>query len=220
MDAVEIVDQYFAGGYQGIAITDHFNEDNFRVLPEYKKDWKACVDHFLCGYRKASARAGELGMDAILGIEHRSPGNAQDTLIFGVDEEFLYEHEYFYEYGIDELFGLFGDDMTFVAAHPFRIVNGSGLLYKAIPQYLHGIEVINANARHTNNYELLLDFCGEYPELIRIVGSDTHRPADICQVYMGFNDRVADAAELRIALHKKEYILGYPAKPEIARMFA
>jgi len=220
MYAADIVDYYHREGYQGIVITDHFNETTFESFPEYKKDWIACVDRYLLGYRVASLRASELGLDVILGIEFRSTDSIRDTLVYGLDEEFLYRHEYSYELGLERFFGLFGERMTLIAAHPFRTDRGTGRQCSVLPMYLHGAEVINGNPRHENNNHQALELCRANPDFIRVFGSDVHRPVDLCSVYMGFDKRIKDSAALGEALKRREYTLGYPADRDIEKNFA
>jgi predicted metal-dependent phosphoesterase TrpH len=98
MFAEDILDYYCKEGYSGIAVTDHFHEDYFSKLPEYESDWKACVRRYLKGYHTAAAHAQVLGMDVLLGIEIRFPESQSDYLVFGIDEDFLYNNPYINPY--------------------------------------------------------------------------------------------------------------------------
>ena len=213
MYAADIVDFYHREGYQGIAFTDHFHEVYFQGLPEYKKDWSACVDRFLKGYRVASERAARLGMDLILGIELRCPESLRDTLVFGLDEQFLYDNPYCYELGLEQFYHRFRDELALFAAHPFRWDRVACGQLGVFPELLHGVEVINCNPRHINNNNEALELCRAKPELIRIIGSDVHQPVDMCAAYLGFERRITNSFELRDALLRREFVMGYPSDP-------
>ena len=216
MFAEDIVDYYHREGYQGIAITDHFHQAFFSELPEYERDWGACVDSFLKGYRLASRRASKYGMDILLGIELRCPESMRDTLVFGVTENFLYDNPYSYELGLADFYGRFGKELALFAAHPFRIEKSTGLQNGVLPQYLHGVEVINCNPRHANNNDQALELCRANPGLARIIGSDAHQPVDLCASFMGFERRISDSASLRDAILSREYAMFYPADQALA----
>lgn len=219
MHARDIVEHYHAAGYQGIAITDHFYDGFFQSLPEFGRDWTACADHFLRGYRLARERGAELGMDVLLGIEMRFTENWRDILIFGLDDAFLYRNPYCYEMGLERFFGAFKDEVLLIAAHPYRKDMATGHQHEVLPQFLHGVEVFNCNVRQVNCDHQALKLCRAHPELIRVIGSDAHQPVDLCASYVGFPERIADSAALRRALIGRDYVIGYPADPALAEEF-
>lgn len=216
MFAEDIIDYYYKEGYSGIAITDHFHEEYFSMLPEYESDWEACVRRFLMGYHSAVAHAKVLGMDVLLGIEIRFPESQSDYLIFGIDEAFLYNNPYCYRMGIDAFYKQFGHEVVIIQAHPYRTDKISGERGIVHPYSLHGVEAINCNPRHSNFNELSIALCRKYPHLLRISGSDTHRPVDLCVSYTGFPRQIHDSKELKAALLNRDYQLGFHSNPELA----
>jgi hypothetical protein len=206
MYAEDIVEYYHREGYQGLVITDHFCKEFFKEQPEYKKDWAALADRFLKGYRAASRRGSALGMDVILGLEFRSPDSERDTLVFGVDEDVVYRNAYGYEMGLEQFYNRFGAELLLIAAHPFRLDRRTGKQCGVLPQFIHGMEVINGNSRHDNRDEQALEYCNARPGFVRVSGSDAHRPLDLCAAYMSFNVRIRDSKALVAALKGGDYI--------------
>jgi len=208
MYAEDIVEYYHREGYQGLAITDHFSEVFFREQPEYKKNWAALADRFLKGYRAAARRGATLGMDVILGLEFRSPDSDRDTLVFGVDEDFVYKNAYSYEMGLERFYKRFGTELLLIAAHPFRPDRQTGRPCKLLPRFIHGIEVFNGNTRHDSRNQQALDYFCAHSNIVCVSGSDAHRPLDLCTAYMKFNARIRDSAALVAALKGRDYELG------------
>lgn len=123
-------------GYDAVVITDHF----YHNINKDFKTWKEIVENFLRGYKIALEESKQLGIKVFLGMEIRFPQNYNDYLVYGIDEEFIYEHEYIYNTSIEEFFDLVKDKYVVVQAHPFRWGN---TLYDT--KYLHGVEILNTN---------------------------------------------------------------------------
>lgn len=84
----EIVKLYIEKGYDGIVVTDHYSPMTF------EPNWcpQKQIDFYLSGYRRMKAEAEKSGKDftVLLGMELRHYGTANDYLIYGIDEGFLY----------------------------------------------------------------------------------------------------------------------------------
>ena len=204
----EVLDYYYREGYSGLAVTDHFSDEHFRLIGEHEKSWEDRITRFLLGYRTAIKRAAELNMDVILGIELRFPESSRDYLVFGIDEEFLYRNPYCYESSPSEFFTRFGDEVIILQAHPFRVNRATGAYNDFVPTFMHGVE-FNTNPRKNNYNDRVIAVCREHPEFICINGSDVHQPVDLCSSYTSFKQRIRDSVELKDALISREYVLGF-----------
>jgi predicted metal-dependent phosphoesterase TrpH len=204
--ARELAARYIALGYDGIAVTDHLHDEYIESL-ERADDWNSCVDEYLAGYKAAKdfALSRTRGaFDVVLGIELRYPQSENDFLIFGVDEEFLRAHPYFYRSSPEDFFKNYGSKTLIIQAHPFR----SGC-NPAPAGFLHGIEVFNGNPRHDSRNDCALAFAKEHPHLLQICASDTHRDGDEGQSAILFDKRVRDSFALKEELARNKYSMKY-----------
>ena len=166
--AVDQVRAYHKLGYQGICVTDHLH-NTYIELMDCHGDWHECIRRYLYGYQLAKAEGERLGMDVIFAVELRFPENESDYLIYGIDEQWLYDHPYVCRMDHKTFFDRFKDQVLIIHAHPYR--NCDEVFYDCV----HGLEVVNGNPRHQNRNELALALAKANPHLYRTVGSDAHR---------------------------------------------
>jgi len=186
LSAVDIVQRYYNLGYNGIVITDHLHHDYISSL-ECKDDWTSCVGHFISGYELAKKEGDRLGLKVILGAEIRFLVNDSDYLLYGIDKDFLLRVPYLYEMDHREFFTRYEKEILLIQAHPFRNKN------EILVDYIHGVEVYNANKRHNNYNEKAVELCKENKGLHRMQGSDTHQNGDEGRAFMML-DRVVDSS--------------------------
>ena len=171
--AAEAVRRCISKGYDGMVVTDHFNEDASLAMmgdPLRKlAPWEARVDHFLRGYR-AAKEAAPPGFLVLLGMELRFMGQGIDEyLVYGFDEQFLYDNE-----GLDRLdlirFNNIAEEhgLLVVQAHPFRW--GMSL---TPAHWLDGIEVYNGNSHHQSHNDFAAQWARKHG-LLPLSGSDHH----------------------------------------------
>ena len=167
----ELANIYKAKNYDAIVVTDHYYNGFFNALGEIS--WEDKINKYLSGYRNAKKRGDEIGLNVILGIELRFTDYSNDYLIFGLDEQFLYENPMLYDYGVKK-FSEFSRErgFLFTQAHPCRdymtIIN---------QDYLDGIEIYNAHPWHYSRNkmaELLYEEQSKKRPFVAIVGSDCH----------------------------------------------
>ena len=183
-------------GYDAVVITDHFYHSIFESF----SSWKEIVDKFLLGFKEAKKLEKTIGIKVYLGMEIRFPQNYNDYLIYGIDEEFIYEHEYIYNTSLEEFFDLVKDKYVVVQAHPFRWGN---TLYDT--KYLHGIEILNTNPHNNCPNDLAYNEWVK-TDLIATCGCDFHKIDCITNSnYMTFPYLPKDNQELIKLLKKKEY---------------
>lgn len=201
LSAADMTAAYVRLGYNGFAITDHFNTALFQMvqaeIPSYT--WEQAADRFLLGYRNARASGEKLSFDVVLGAELRFPENNNDYLIYGMTEEFFYKEENrnFHLLGIQEFYRRFGKKFTIIQAHPYRDGNE-----KVFWQYLHGVEVLNKNERHENRNEKARELARRRG-LIQTAGSDAHQPQDIGRCKISFSQSFGGSSRT-LAQHLKE----------------
>ena len=135
----EQVRSYSEAGYTGIIVTDHFFNGNTTVprnLP-----WKERVNLFCLGYENAKAEGDRLGMDVFFGWESGYSGT--DFLIYGLDKQWLIEHEGMLEWSVEEQYHrVKADGGLIVHAHPFRQAFYIPEV-RLFPEYVDAVEVIN-----------------------------------------------------------------------------
>lgn len=171
VDAREAIRIYHKLGYDAVCVTDHFYGKFFDKLNGLT--WKDKVDAYLDGYRNAKDEGEKLGIQIILGMEYCIPETRNDFLIYGFDEEFLYNHTDMYLLNIVDIKNLCTkNDLLIIQAHPFRtMVSGT------YDEIVEGYEGYNGHPRHENRNELAFEHALNFGGII-ISGSDFHQAVD------------------------------------------
>lgn len=159
----EIVKLYKKEGYSGIVVTDHYSPMTFNP------NWcpQKQIDFYLSGYRRMKAAAGN-DFTVFLGIELRHYGTANDYLIYGIDEDFLYQAGNLMavmEKGVYRLAKSRG--YLVYQAHPFRVG-----MRRCNPDYIDGVEVYNGKTDLKSNTKAL-EWAKANRKLM-VSGSDFH----------------------------------------------
>ena len=167
--AQEVVCVYEEAGYTGLVLTDHMSKRIFRQsgAPDESAPWKEKVDFFLRGYRKAKKSARNI--QVLLGMEICFYENENDYLVYGFQEDFLYENPDLLHLGIAAFSKLAHENGLFIyQAHPFR-----NKMTVVSPSLLDGIEVHNANPNHDSRNDIALQWANKFG-LKMVSGSDFH----------------------------------------------
>lgn len=139
--ASDMVDFYKSQNYTGLIITDHFLNGNTNVPSDEK--WENRVKMFCEGYRKAKERGDQIGIDVFFGWEFTIP-HGNDFLTYGLDEEWLLNHENCDLLHINDYYDLVHKDGGFIVhAHPFREAFYIDMIRLA-PRKVDAVEVFNA----------------------------------------------------------------------------
>ncbi len=159
----QIVKLYKEKGYSGIVATDHYSPMTF--TPNWNPQKQ--IDFYLEGYRRMKAAAGE-DFTVLLGMELRHYGTANDYLIYGIDEAFLYNAGNLmlpWEKSVKKIC----EDNGFLIfqAHPFRVG-----MRRCNPDFIDGVEVFNGKTDRKSN-EKALEWARENHKLM-VSGSDFH----------------------------------------------
>ena len=171
VSAREGIRLYKSLGYDAVVITDHFLSNYFDSLK--RLSWREQVDHYLSGYRMAADEGEKLGLKVFLGLEFCVPGTNDDILVYGLDEQFLYDREDLCR--LDS--GSFAkkaqnQNLLLVQAHPFRTY-----ISRVYDEIIEGMEVHNGNPRHESNNSKAMAYAIQN-NLIAVSGSDFHQPQD------------------------------------------
>lgn len=192
--AREVVRAYSQTDYDGIVITNHFDND---LLKDFGDTDTERIDRYLLGYDRAYEEGKECGMTVFLGIEIRLEPCPEDFLIYGVDREFLYQYPNLCFLSQKELYKLCHEyGARLYQAHPFR--------YPCRPQnprYLDGVD-FNQRPDGDNHNELLQEWLSGYPDLKLVSGSDFHVMENLAAGGIVIEGRVATSKELAEYLRK------------------
>lgn len=201
LSAWEIVKRYAEAGYQGIVITDHYNEGFFKRFLDMS--WAEKVDQFLVGYRTAYTLGKRVGLDIYLGMEYRDTSCLNDYVILGLDERFLYQNPELYLAGIEEASKRFHEVGAFVdQAHPCR----PGVCSLADPKVLDGMEVYNGSAQWRYDRVEAKRLSTEH-HLIPLSGSDTHLAEEVGHGGLILDNTISSAKHLITEIRKSHYKL-------------
>ncbi len=171
LEVKELIEQYKSAGYSGIVLTDHYSPMTFD-LPDFFSKKKA-IDHYLKAYREAKKYSDE-NFTVLLGMELRFHLTVNDYLIYGINEELLYELPFLLSLYIKKASKLFHEKGCLVLqAHPFR-----EFITRSNYKYLDGVEVYNGKASPEANLNAE-KWADEINSPIRISGSDCHRKTGV-----------------------------------------
>ena len=141
----EIVKLYIENGYDGIVVTDHYSPMTF--TPNWRPQKQ--VDFYLSGYRRMKRAAEKLNPDftVLLGMELRHYGTANDYLIYGVNEDFIYAAGNLMKPWEKKVYDMCRKNGFLVfQAHPFR----AGIR-QCDERYIDGIEIYNGKTKKALN---------------------------------------------------------------------
>lgn len=159
----EIVKLYKEKGYSGIVVTDHYSPMTFDRNWEPQKH----IDFYLSGYRRMKAASGD-DFTVLLGMELRHYFTANDYLIYGIDEDFLFGAGNLMKIWEKGVFKLCRERGYIVyQAHPFRIG-----MRRCNPDYIDGVEIFNGKTEKKLN-DKAYEWAKENNKLM-ISGSDFH----------------------------------------------
>lgn len=208
--AADQVKTYRDLGYTGICVTDHLHS-LYLDLMDCHNDWKACIDRWLYGYRLAKEAGDACGLQVILGMELRFPENDSDYLIYGINEQWIYDHPWLNRMNHRSFFETYGKEVLIIHAHPFRHCD------EVFHQCVHGLEIANCNPRHGSRNELALQLALNNPRLYRTVGSDAHRKGDEGRSAICFDHIIHNSYEYQAAIQSRNYTLWCPEFENIVK---
>lgn len=201
----EIVKLYIEKGYDGIVVTDHYSPMTFPVRHVACPQKEA--DFYLSGYRRMRAAAPP-GFTVLLGMELRHYGTANDYLIYGVEEEFLYRSGNLLALNERRVKRLCEENGYLVyEAHPFRPGRT-----RINPKYIDGVEVYNGKTKEDQNRQALhwAQRCGK----LMISGSDFHSPRELARGGILTERAIYNNADLLTVLKESDFRLIHTPEPD------
>ncbi len=173
----DIITLYKTLGYQGVFVTDHFLNGNTAVPKNLP--WKQRIRMVFEAYEQVKALGEKANLDVFFGFESSFYGT--DFLVFGLDEEWLANHEDVFTapQRIDGvatprplLQALKEAGALLIQAHPFRQANYIDHVRLFLPD-VEGFETINA-CRDDNCNNMAKVYAETYQKL-QTAGSDIHQ---------------------------------------------
>jgi hypothetical protein len=170
--AADCVARCIALGYDGMVVTDHigrYHRAKFETEKHLDGSWKTYIDAILQGYANARAAAPG-GFSVLLGGECQFNSSPNDYLVYGLTEDFLYQHEDFFEPREKAFYETYAEayNLFIVQAHPFR----KGMRVVDV-KYLDGMEVYNGNRNHDSSNAFAALWAASHG-LKALSGSDYH----------------------------------------------
>lgn len=199
--AEDAVEEYINAGYDGIIVTDHLSPSTYMKYGRELLPWKKKVDFFLRGY-KAAKKTANGRIDVLLGMElrFRTSEGDNDYLVYGINEEFLYNTPNLLEMNIRKFYEIAHKNGFLVfQAHPFRVG-----MKVTNPKFLDGIEIFNGNPRHNSSNDIAEMWAKKY-DLMVTSGSDYHEYEDLGTGGIWFDKEIKDNKTLVEELLKKDY---------------
>ncbi len=192
----KIVSLYKEKGYSGIVVTDHYSPMTFKVskLACPQKE----INFYLEGYRRMAKAAGN-DFTVLLGMELRHYFTANDYLIYGVDEKFLYNAGNLLNAREKQVKSLCVKNSFLVfQAHPFR----PGIR-RCNPDYIDGIEVYNGKTSKKMNEKAYRWAKNE--NKLMISGSDFHTEKNLARGGIITDEPIKSNGDLLRILKTRNY---------------
>lgn len=169
VDASSVIRQYMEWGYDTVVVTNHMSPALFgEKLPCDPNDWEAVVKYYLSDYHIAKDTAGDK-MNVLLGMELRVKEKSNDYLVYGIDEQFVYDMGNIMDKKIKEIIPMIHDAGGIILqAHPFR-----DNMTVTKPDLLDGIEVVNFTAGHDSRNDIACMWAKKF-DMLGICGQDYH----------------------------------------------
>ena len=192
----EAVRLYAEKGYHSLVICNHFTD---KLLLQGDKE--KTITTYLDDIRRAEKAAKSYGINIVFGCEVRVSENANDYLLFGIEEEDL---SFIYDYldkPFEELSKAYrSEDKLIIQAHPFR-----DNMTMVDPELLDGIEVFNVHPRHNSRNGLCARSAAELPFIVT-AGTDFHRVGDVGLSAMLTKTEIKTSHDIVMALKAGNYI--------------
>ncbi len=193
----QLVETYRSIGVHAIVLTNHFTPEHLTV-----ESSEAFADAYAKAFCEFRFHAEAAGIRAILGAEIRFAENANDYLLFGIDEDDLL--------GICEALPLglarFSSEykqkgMLLIQAHPKR-----NRMTDMPLCLLDGIEVFNLHPGHNSRVALAARMASEAPLLVT-GGTDFHHPGHEGCCLLRSRELPCDSHALAALLRSRDYAL-------------
>ena len=189
LPAVETIKLYKEKNFDGVIITDHYQEWFFDQRKNLS--WEEQIAAYLQGYYNALEYAETIGMTVFPAMELRLKGSGNDYLLFGMNHELYINLPHMYNYSLEQIREVTKKYNIFIfQAHPFR----DGMI-QITSEFVDGYEVYNGNPRHNSRNDTADEYAAQN-NLLKLSGSDCHEREDVAQGGIILNRRPASVHEL------------------------
>lgn len=197
-DARKLVQKYHELGFDGIAITNHYDQNRLDLYPDGKK----YAEFYESGYLEALEEGKKLGVKVYLGAEICFRHTYNDILVFGIDRNDLAEmYRYMDTDPKTMLENVKNDRRLLIQAHPFR-----KNIERLPSDIISGFEVENISPGHNSQPGNSYKHAKENPDYIITPGSDCHVPKDAGLASIMAETLPNDSFELADLLRSKRFI--------------
>ena len=167
-NAADTAEKYIKYGYSTIVLTNHLSAFSFNEEMR-ERSWKEKIDFFIDGY-EAVKKAANGRLNILLSAEIRFRENQNDYLLLGIDPDFLYGHENFYDMSVGQFYpNCIYPDYLLIQAHPFR-----HNMTVTPPYFIDGWEVYNGHPTQNSHNDAAEVYANHYPNKHKVSGSDHH----------------------------------------------
>lgn len=192
----DVVRKYAELGYTSVVISNHFNDG----MPLYG-DKEKSIEAYLDDYKRALNCADKYGINVILGCEIKFSESFNDYLLFGIEEELLYDAYDYFDKDVEAFSKWFRKDARLlIQAHPFR--NG---MTQANPALLDGIETMNFHPNHNSRGSVAAKFAQEH-DMIVTCGTDYHHDGHEGQIALLTKEPITSSIQLAKVLKIRDYL--------------
>lgn len=195
----ELVRIYKENGYDAVTVTNHYvAADCMRMS---KDDYTKA---FLSDYYAAKNEGEKLGIKVILGAELNFTTAPNDYLVYGIDEDDLYQIYDLMSGDYSDFYSGFAGkgDRLFIQAHPFR-----DRMADTDFDYLDGFEVFNMHINHNSRVAKAEKTIASHPELIGTCGSDAHEPPSCANGGILAKTLPENSKQLARLLKSRDYLM-------------
>lgn len=199
VEAAEATRHFEESGYNTIVITNHMSPRLFGdKLPCDPNDWKAVAKYFLSDYYIAKETAKK--MNVLLGMELRVTENMNDYLVYGIDEQFIFDMGNILDKNIKDVVPMIHEAGGIILqAHPFR---NNMTITK--PELLDGIEIINFTAKHDSRNDIATLWAKKY-DMLGICGQDYHNTEYLVGAGILTDCEITNEKQLRDILVSRDF---------------
>ncbi len=197
--AEELVKIYKAIGVDTVVLTNHFTPVH---IADVKKE--EIVQEYIQSFHDLKNIAEANGMCAVFGVELRFTENINDYLIFGLDENDLYDIYEYMDKGIDFFYQDYKakrKDILIFQAHPFR-----DNMTETNPSSIDGIEAFNLHPGHNARIALAVAHAKKHRLLIS-GGTDFHQPGCEGCCLIRTKKKLKTGADVVETLKKQDFVL-------------
>ena len=172
--AEDTVRFYKKMGYDGVFITNHFQDGN--INPEvWNLPYEGQIDYYFSDFEKAAETGKKVGIKVFPGVELSYKGT--DFLIYGLQKDWYKAHpEILRMKKSEELPFLMDAGALVIQAHPYREANYIDHI-RLLPRHVHGAEIINSGQAWESN-TIAPVYAKQY-HLLMTCGSDNHWAGEV-----------------------------------------